>query len=167
MLTPWNDSYDQPRQYIQNQRHCFSNNCPSSRSNGFSSDNVWMWELDCEESWVPKIWCFWSVVLEKTLESPLDFKEIQLVYSKGDQSRVFFGRNDAKTETPVPWPPHAKCWLTGKHSDAGRDLGQEEKGMTKDELAGWHHQLDGHEFEWTPGVGDGPGGLTCYDSWSR
>ena len=105
-----------------------------------------------------KNWCFWTVVLEKTVESPLDCKEIQQVHSQGDQSWVFFGRNDAKAETPVLWPPHAKSWLTGKDSDARRDWGQEEKGMTEDEMAGWHHRLDGREFEWTPGVGDGYGG---------
>ena len=104
-----------------------------------------MWKLDCEESWVPKNWCFWTVVLEKTLESPLDCKEIQPVHSK-DQFWVFFGRTDAKAETPILWPPHAMSWLIGKDSDAGRDWGQEEKGMTEDEMAGWHHWLDGHEF---------------------
>ena len=137
----------------------------SSQDYGFSSSHVWMWELDCEESWVPKNWCFWTVVLEKTLESPLDCKKIQPVYSKGDQSWVFFGRNDAKAETPVLWPPDAKSWFIGKDSDAGRDWGPEEKGMTEDELAGWHHRLDGHEFEWTPWVGDGQGGLVCCSSW--
>ena len=126
-----------------------------------------MWELDCKESWAPKNWCFWTVVLEKTLESPLDCKEIQPVHSKGNQSWVFFGRTDAEAETPILWPPHAKSWLIGKESDAGRDWGQVEKGTTEDEMAGWHHQLDGHEFEWTPGDGDGLGGLTCYDSWDR
>ena len=112
-------------------------------------------------------WCFWTVVLEKTLQSPLDCKEIQLVCSKGDRSWVFFGRNDAKAETPVLWPPHAKSWLIGKDSDARRDWGQEEKGTTEDKMAGWHHWLDGHEFEWTPGVGDGQGGLVCCDPWGR
>jgi len=97
-------------------------------------------------------WSIWTVVLEKTLESPLDCKEIQPVHSKGDQPWVFFGRNDAKAETPVLWPPHAKSWLIGKDSDAGRDWGQEEKGTTEDEMAGWHHWLNGHESEWTPGV---------------
>jgi len=126
-----------------------------------------MLELDCEESWAPKNWCFWTVVLEKTLESPLDCKEIQPVYSKGDQSWVFFERNDTEAETPVLWPPHAKSWLIGKDPDAGRDWGQKEKGTTKDEMAGWHHWLDGHEFEWTLGVGDGQGGLACWDSWGR
>ena len=134
---------------------------------GFSSSHVWMLDLDCEESWEPKNWCFWTVVLEKTLESPLDFKEIQPVHSKGDQSWVFFGRNDAKAETPVLWPPHVKSWVTGKDSDAGRDWGQEEKGTTEDEMAGWHHRPDGREFEWTPGVGDGQGGLEYCNSWGR
>ena len=124
-----------------------------------------MWELDCEESWAPKNWCLWSMVLEKTLESPLDCKEIQPVHPKGDQSWVFIGRTDAKAETPILWPPHVKSWLIGKDSDAGRDWGQEEKGTTEDEMVGWHHRLDAHEFEWTPGVGDGQGGLVCCSSW--
>ena len=101
----------------------------------------------------------------KTLESPLESKEIQPVHSKGDQSWVFFGRTDAKAETPVLWTPHAKSWLIGKDPDAGRDWGHAEKGTTEDEMAGWHHWLDGHEFEWTPGVGDGQGGLACCNSW--
>ena len=126
-----------------------------------------MWELDCEESWVLKNWCFWTVVLEKTLESPLDCKEIQPVYSKGDHPWVFFGRNDAKAATPVLWPPHVKSWLIGKDSDAGRDWGQEEKGTKEDEMAGWHHRLDGGESEWTLGVGDRQGGLACCNSWGR
>ena len=108
-----------------------------------------------------------NCVLEKTPESPLDCKEIQPAHSEGDQPWDFFGRNDAKAETLVLWPPHAKSWLTGKDSDAGRDFGQEEKGKTEDEMAGWHHWLNGHEFEWTPGVDDGQGGLACCDSWSR
>ena len=109
----------------------------------------------------------WTVVLQKTLESPLDCKEIQPVHSKRDQSWVFFGRNDAKAETPVLWPPHVKSWLIGKDSDSLRDWGQEEKGTTEDEMAGWYHRLDGCEFEWTLGVGDGQGGLVCCDSWGR
>ena len=112
-------------------------------------------------------WCFWTVVLEKTPESPLDCKEIQPVHSEGDQPWDFFRRNDAKTETPVLWPPHVKSWLIGKDSDAGRDWGQEEKGTTEVEMAGWHHRLDGHDFGWTPGVGDGQGGPVCCDSWGR
>ena len=143
-----------------------------SQGYGFSSSHVWMWELDCEEGWAPKDWCVWTVVLEKTLESPLDCKEIQPVHSEGDQPWDCFGRNDVKAETPILWPPLAKNWLTGKDSDAGRDWGQEEKGMTEDEMAGWHHWLDGRESEWTPGVGDGQGGLVCCDSrvakgWTR
>ena len=105
------------------------------------------------------------MVLEKTLESPLDCKEIQPVHPKGDQSWVFIGRTDTEAETPILWPPHAKSWLIGKNPDAGRDWGQEEKGMTEDEMAGWHHWLDGHESVWIPGVGDGQGGLVCCDSW--
>ena len=125
-----------------------------------------MWELDCEESWALKNWCFWTVMLEKTLESPLDCKGIQSVHSK-DQSWVFIGRTDAEAETPILWPPHAKNWLIGKDSDAGRDWGQEEKGTTEDEMAGWHHRLNAHEFEWPPGVDDGQGGLACCNSWGR
>ena len=126
-----------------------------------------MWELDCEESWAPKNWCFWAVVLEKTLQSPLDCKEIQPVHPRGDQSWVFIGRTDVEAGTPILWPPHAKSWLIGKDPDAGMDWGQEEKGTTEDEMAGWHHQLDGHELESTPGVGDGQGGLACWDSWGH
>ena len=129
--------------------------------------HVWMWELDCEESWAPKDWCFWTVVLEKTLESPVDYKEIQPVHPKGDQSWVFFGRTDAEAETPILCLPDGKRWVIGKDLDAGRDWGQEEKGTTEDEMAGQHHLLDGHEFEWTPGVGDGQGGLACCSSWGR
>ena len=122
----------------------------------------------CEESWVLKNWCFWTVVLEKTLQSPLDCKEIQQVYPKGAQSWVFIRRTDAEAETPILWPPHAKSWLIGKDLDAGRDWGQEEKGRTEDEMAGWHHGLDGYESEWTPGDGYGQGGgLACWDSWGR
>ena len=119
---------------------------PSSQGCGFSSGHVWMWELDYKESWAQKNWCFWTVVLQKTLESPLDCKEIQPVHSKGDQPWDFFGTNDTEAETPVLWPPHVKSWLIGKECDAGRDWGQEEKGMTEDEMVGWHHRLDGQEF---------------------
>ena len=112
----------------------------------FPSGHVWMWEFNCEESWAPKNWCFWTVVLEKTLESPLNCKEIQPVHPKGDQSWVFIGRTDVEAKTPILWPPHAKSWLIGKDPNAGRDWDQEEKGMTEDEMAGWHHRLDRHEF---------------------
>ena len=146
MLTPWKESYDQPRQHIKKQRHYFANKGLSGQGYDFSSGHVGMWELDCEESWALKNQCFWTVVLEKTLESPLDFKEIQPVHPKRDQSWVFIGRTDAEAETPILWPPHAKSWLIGKDPDAGRDWGQEEKGTTEDEMAGVH-RLDGHEFE--------------------
>ena len=126
-----------------------------------------MWELDCKEGWALKNWCFWTVMLEKTLESPLDCKEIQPVHSEGDQPWDFFGRNDAEAKTPVLWPPHAKSWLIGKDSDAVRDWGQEKKGTTEDEMAGWHHWLNGRESQWTPGIGDGQGGLACCDSWGH
>ena len=121
-----------------------------------------MWELDYKESWALKNWCFWTVVLEKTLESPLDCKEIQPVHPKGNQSRIFTGRTDAEVDAPILWAPDVKNWLIGKDLDAGKDWRQEEKGTTKDEMVGWHHQLDGHEFEQAPGVGDGQGGLVCF-----
>ena len=164
MLTPWKKSYDQPRQHIQKQRHYFANRGPSSQGYGFSSGHVCMWELDCEESWAPKNWCFWAVVLEKTLESPLDCKEMQPVHPKGDQSWVFIGRTDAKGETLILWPPHANSWLIGKDPEAGRDWGQKEKGMTMRWLDGITDSM-GHEFEWTPGIGDGQEGLACCNSW--
>ena len=130
-LTLWKESYDQPRLHIKKQRHYFVNRGPSSQGYGFSSSHVWMWELDCKESWALKNWCFWTGVLEKTLESPLDCKEIQLVHPKGDQSQVFIGRTDVEAETPVLWPPDVKSWLTWKDPDAGKDWGQEKKGTQR------------------------------------
>ena len=126
-----------------------------------------MWDLDYKESWAPKNWCFWSVVLEKTLESPLYCKDIQPVHLKGDQSWVFIGRTDIEAETPILRPPDAKSWLIWKDPDAGKDWGQEEKGTTEDEMVGWHHWLSGHGFRWTPWVGDGQGGLACCSSWGH
>ena len=164
MFTPWKESYDQSRQHIKKQRHYFANKGLSSQDYGFSSGHVWMLELDYKEGWAPKNWCFWTVVLEKTLESPLNCKDIQPVHPK-DQSWVFIGKTDVEAETPILWPPHVKSWLIGKDSDAGRDWGQEEKGTTEDEMVGWHHWLDGHGFGWTLGVRDGQGGLACYGSW--
>ena len=161
MLAPWEKSYDQPRQHIKKQRHYFANKGPSSQSYGFSSSHVWMWELDHKESWAPKNWCVWSVNLEKTLESPLDCKEIQPVHPKGYQSWVFIGRTDAEAVTPILWPPHVKNWLIGKDPDAGKDWRQEEKGTTEDEVVGWHHRFNEHEFEQALGVGDGQGSLAC------
>ena len=165
MLTSWKKTYDQPRQHIKNQRHYFANKGPSSQGYGFSSGHVWMWELDCEESWAPKNWYFWTLVLEKTLESPLDCKEIQPIHPKGNQSWIFIIRTDAEAETSILWLPYAKNWLIGKYSDAGKDWRREEKGMTEVEIARWHHQLDVHGFGHTPGVGDGQEGLACCDSW--
>ena len=160
-LTPWKESSEKPRQHIKKQWHHFTDKCLYSQSYGFSSSHVQMWALDHREGWASKNWYLWNV---KTLESPLDCKEIQPVHSEGDQPWDFFGRNDAKAETPVLWPPHVKSWLIGKDPDAGRDWVQEEKGTTEVEMAGWHHWLDARESEWTPGVGDGQGGLVCCNS---
>ena len=153
-LAPWKKRYDQPRQHIKNQRHCFANKGPSGQSYGFSSSQVWMWELDHKESWTPRNWWFWNV-LEKALESPLDCKEIQPVHPKGNQSWIFTGRADAVTLILLLWPPDAKNWLIWKDPDAGKDWRQAEKGPTEDEMVEWHHWLHGHEFEQAPGVGDG------------
>ena len=124
-----------------------------------------MWEFDYKESWVLKNWCFSTVELEKTCESPLDCREIQPVHPKGNQSWIFIERTNAEADTPVLWPPDVKNWLIWKDPDAGKDWRQEEKGMIEDEMVGWHHWLDGHEFESTPGVGDGQGGLVCCSPW--
>ena len=158
-------SLNLPRQHIKKQRHYFAKKGLSSQGYGFSSSNVWMWELDYKESWALKNWCFWTVVLEKTLESPMDCKGIQPVHPKGDQSWVFIGRTDVEAETPILWPPDAKTWLIWKDPDAGKDWGQEEKEMTEHEMVGWHHRLNGLLFGWTPGVGDGQGRLACCSSW--
>ena len=136
-LAPWKKSYDQSRQHIKKQKHYFANKGLSSQSYGFSSGHVWMWELDHKESWMPKNWCFWTVVLDKTLKSPLDCKEIQPVHPKGNQSWIFIGKTDAKAETPMLWPPNVKNWLIWKDPDAGKDWRQEEKGTTEDEMVGW------------------------------
>ena len=138
MIAPWKESYDKPRQRIKKQRHYFVNKGLHSQSYGFSSSHVWMWELDHKEGWAPKNWCFWTVVLEKTIESPLDCKKIQSVHPKGDQSWIFTGRTDAEAETPILWRSNTKDWLIGKDPDAGKDWRQEEKGMKEDEMVGWH-----------------------------
>ena len=161
MLAPWKKSYDQPRQYIEKQRHYFANKGLSSQGYGFTCGHVWMWELDYKESWALKNWCFWTVVLEKTLESPLDCKDIKVVNPKGNQSWIFIGRTDIEAETLMLWPPDAKNWLIGKDPDAEKDWRQEEKGTTEDEMVGWHHWLNGHEFEKALEVGDGQGSLAC------
>ena len=146
-LAPWKKSYDQPRQYIKKQRHDITDKGLSSESYGFSSSHVWMWELDYKESWAPKNGCFWTVVLEKSLGSPLDCKEIKPVNPKGNQSWMFIERTDAEAETSILWLPDAKNLLIGKDSFPGKDWRQEEKGMTEDEKIGWHHHLNGHKFE--------------------
>ena len=153
--------------YIKKQRHYFANKSPYSQSYGFSSSHVWMWVLDHKESWVLKNWCFWTVVLEKTLESPLHCKEIKPINPKGNQSWIFIGRTDAEAETPMHWPPEAKNWLIGKVSEAGKDWRWEEKGMTEDEMVGCYHWLDGQEFEQALGVSDGQGSLACWSLWGH
>ena len=147
MLAPWKKGYDKPRQLIKKHRHYFTNKCPSSQSYGASSSQVWMWELDHKENWTLQNWCFWTVVLEKTLKSSLDCKEIKLVNPKGNQSWIFIGRTDAEAEIPLLWPPDEKNWFIEKDQNARKDWRQEEKGMTEDEMVGWHHQLNGHESE--------------------
>ena len=143
MLAPWKKSYDQPRKHIK-KRHYFANKGPSRECFGFSSSHVWMWELDHKESWAPKNGCFWTVVLEKTLESPWDCKELKLVNPKRNHPWIFIGKTEA--ETLILWPFDVKNWLIRKDPDAGKDWRLEEKGMTEDEMVGWHHQLNGHEF---------------------
>ena len=164
-IAPWKKSYDKPRQHIKKQRHYFANKGPSSQSYGFSCSYIWMWELDHKESWGLKNWCFWTVVLQKTLESPLDCK-IKPVNPEGSQSWIFIGRTDTEAETPILWPPDAKNWLIGKEPDAGKDWRQEEKEVTEDEMVGWHHRLNGHEFEQTLGDGEGQGSLSFLSPWS-
>ena len=147
------------------QRHYFADKDPSSRRYGLSNSHACMWELDPKEDWVLKNWYFWTVVLEKTLESTLDCKEIQPVNPKWNQPWIFIGRTDAGAETPVLWPPAANNWVIGKYPDAGKGWGQEEKWTTVDEMVGWHHLLDGHEFEQALGVGDEQGSLVCWSPW--
>ena len=158
--TPWKESYVPSRQHIEKQRHYFVNKGPSSQGYGFSSSHVWMWELDYKEGWALKNWCFWTVVLKKTLE-----REIQPVHPRGDQSWVFIGGTDVEAQTPILWPPDAKSWLIWKDPDSGKDWGQEEKGTTGDKMVGWHHWLNGYGFGWTSGVGDGQGGLEYCNPW--
>ena len=165
MLAPWKQSYDKPRQHIKKQKHCFANKGLYSQSCGFSSGHVWMLELGHKEGWLPKNWCFWIVVLEQSLKSPLDCKEINLVNPKGNQSWIFIGRTDA--EAPIVWTPDAKSPLIGKDPDAGTDWLQEEKGTTEDGMVACHHRLDGHEFEQALGVGDGQGSLACCNPWGH
>ena len=140
MLAPWKKSYNQPRQHTEKQRHYFANKGLPSQSYGFSSSHVWMWQLDHKEAWAPKNWCFWTVVLEKTLASPLNSKELKPVNLK-EISQIFIGRTDAEAETPILWPPDAKNWLIWKASDVGKEWRWEEKGITEDEMVEWLYWL--------------------------
>ena len=153
--------YDQPRQHIKKQGHYFANKGPSSQGYFFSSIHLWMWELDYKEGWALKNWCFWTVVMEKTLESPLDCKEMRLVHPKRNQSWVFIGRTDVEAETAILWPPDAKSRFRWKDSDAGKDWSQEEKGTTEDDMVGWHHWLNGHGLGGLRELVNGQGGLVC------
>ena len=152
---------------IKKQRHHLADKGPYSQSHGFSRSHVRMWELGRKKGWVSKHWCFRTMVLEKTLKSPLDCKEIKPVNSKGNQSWIFIERTDAEAETPILWPPDVKSWLTGKDPNAGKDWGQEEKWGTEGEMVGRHHQLDRYEFEQDLGVGNGQGTLVCCSPWGR
>ena len=178
MFAPWKKSYDQPRWHIKKQRHFFADKGPASQSYGFPSSHVWIWELDYKDGWVSENWCFWTVVLEKTLERlkgllektqeiSLDCKEIQPVHCKGNHSWTFIGRTDAEAEVPILWPPDVKYWLIWKDPDAGKDWRQEEKVATEDEMVREYHRLDGHGFEQAPRVADGQGSQVCCSPWDR
>ena len=167
MLAPWKESYDKPRQYTKKQRHHFVNKGPHSQSYGFSSSHVWMWEFDHKEGWVLKNWCFWIAVLEKTLESPLDSKEIKPVNPKGNKPWITIGRTDAEAEAPIVRSPDVKNRLTGKDPDAGKDWKQEEKRVSEDEMVGWHYWLNGQEFEHARGDSEGQESLVCGSPWVR
>ena len=164
-MYPFKKSYDKPRQCIKKQRHYFASKGLYSQSYGFSSSHVWMWELNHKESWTQENWCFWTVVLVKTLESSLDCKEIKPADPKGNQSWIFIGRTDTEAEAPIFWPPGVKSWLIRKDPDAMKDWRQEEKGTTEEEIVGWHHRLNGREFEQAPGDGEGQGSLACCNPW--
>ena len=165
MFAPWKKSYDKPRQHIKKQRCCFADKGLSSQTYGFSSSHVWMWELNHKEGWALKNWCFQTVVLEKTLEGPLDCKEIKPVSPKGNQCWIFIGRTDAKAEASIHWPPDGKSQLISKDLDAGKDWRQEVKGVTEDEMVRWHHRLNGHEFEQTLGDSEGQISLAYCSPW--
>ena len=152
---------------LKKEKHHFTNKGSISQSCGFSSSQIWMCEMDHKEGWVLKNWCFWTVVLDKTLESPLDSKEIKPVNRKGNQPWIFIGRTDIEAETPILWLPDAKSWLIEKDPDAGKDGGQEEKGTIENEMVGWHHQLNGHEFEQILGDSEGQESLACCSPWGQ
>ena len=167
MITKELDRSEKERESISiNYNVCWDHSVPLEDS-GFSCGHVWMWELDYKESWVPKNWCFWTVLLEKTLESPLVSKETQPIHPKGNQSQIFIGKTDAEAETPIFWPPDVKYWLILKDPDAGKDWKLEEKGTTEDEMVGRDHQHDGHEFEQTLGGSERQGNLMCCSPWGH
>ena len=163
--TPGKKSYDEPRQHIKKQRRHFADKDQSSQSYGFPSSHVQMWELDHKEGWMLKNWCFWTVVLEKTLESPLDYKEIKSVSPKGSQPQIFIRRTDA--EAPILWPPELKSQLVRRDPDAGKDRRQEEEGETADEMVAWQRWLNGHEFEQILGLSGGQRSLACCSPWGE
>ena len=158
--------YDQPRQHIK-KRTLLCQERSVEYIHGFSRSRVWMWELNYKESWELKNWCFWTVVLDNTVESPLDCKEIKPVNSKGNHSWIFIGRTDAEAETPILWSPDGNNWLIGKDPDAGKDWGQEEKGTTEEEMVGWNHQLNGHKSEQISGDSERQGRLACCSPWDH
>ena len=166
-LAPWRKSCDKSRQHIRKQRHHFAGKGPCGQSYGFSNSHVWMWELDHKEGWVMGNWWFWIVMLEKTLKSPLGSKEIKAVNPKGNKPWIFTGRTDAEAEALLLWLPDAKSQLIRKDPNAGKDWGQEEKGVTEDKIVGWHHWLNEHESEQTPGDSEGQGSLACCSLWGR
>ena len=157
MLAPWKKSYDKPKQHVKKQRHYFPNKGPYSQSYGFFNSYVQNVKVGPQRRLKAEELMFWTVMLEKTLESPLDFKEIKPVNPKGNQSWIFIRRTDGEAEAPILWPPDAKSWLTAKDPDAGKDWRREEKGTTEDKIVGWHHRLNGHEFEQASGDGEGQG----------
>ena len=165
MLGPWNESYDKPRQNIKKQRNYFADKGLDSQSYSFSNSHVQMWEANHKEGWALKNWCLRIVVLEKTLESPLNSKEIKPLHPKGNQPWLFIRRTDV--QAPILWSPDAKSQFPGKDPDAGKDWGQEEKGATEDEMVGWHHWLNEREFEQTPGESEGQGSLAWGRPWGR
>ena len=166
VIAPWNQKMLKPTQHIKKQRHHFAIKGPYNQSFGFSSSHVWMWEMDHKEGWAQANWCFWITVLEKTPENPLGCEEIKLINPKGNQPWIFTEKTEIEAETAILWPPDAKSWLICKDPDAGKDWRQE-KGTTEDEMVGWHHQLNGHEFEQIPGDSEGQGNLVCWSPWSR
>ena len=167
MIASWQESYDKPRWHVKKQRHHFADKCPIVKAMVLPVVMLQMWELDHKEERVLKNCCFQAVVLEQTLKSPLDSKEIKPLNHKGNQPWIFIGRTDAEAGVPMLWPPNAKSWLIGKDPNAGKDWGQQKKGATEGEMVGWHHQLNEHEFEQTPRDGDWQGSLACCSPWGH